>query len=252
MRGAGRFVAVTARVLVFVAAVVPGAVALVVPALGSWPWAMPALAGALGLTLLAMRPKAWGLVLLGLAMAVLAAQLGGKARNVLDVTAGLETEGSWPGYDLTSEPFPASSPEYVEVRGFFRSEWTLDEYAVADGQHPDQNAAPEAVLVPMAGTTGAIQNLEGAVVIARVPPGRASQGGVQRVRGKATPVDPGVVATLIQVEGADPAELGAVMVDVFAVPTRRDGIVRAALAVVCMLIGAACFWFAVGTGTEQS
>jgi hypothetical protein len=203
---------------------------------------MPVLAGAAVLGLFAMRPKAWGLLLVGGSLSVLAAQLGGQARNVLDVTAGLE-DGNWPVVDLTEGPFPSATSEFVAVRGYFRAQWTLDEYAVAEGVHPDQNVAPAAVVVPLTGTKEDKVTLDGAVVVVRMPPARASAGGLQTVRGKLVPVEMALVATILQMDSdVDVSKMHAVMVDMFAVPSRTEGVVRAALVVLCMLIAAGCFW----------
>ncbi len=249
--------------LAIVAAVGPAAVALAVPALARWPWAMPALAGGLGLGILVFRPRAWGLGLLGTAMAILAAQLGGPARNLLDVTADLDAD-SWPTYDLTQEGFPPSSPDFVAVRGFFRPAWTLDEYGVPTGEHPDQAVPPRAVLVPMlgvgpgtraeteaeagAGAPDETVALDGAVVIARVAPGRAEQGGIQMVRGKTEPVPPDVLGTLVRLgPQLQPGDLDAVLVDSLATPARRDALVGTGLTLLCMLIAGVCMGGAVRT-----
>ena len=219
------------------------ALALLVSGLADQPGAAPLAAGLVGAVTIALRPRAWGLLLLGIALSILAAQLGGGARNLLDASDALGDR--WPAYDLTKTPFPVGAPEYVEVSGHFRDEWVLDEYAVPQGEHPDQNQPARAVLVPMAGSTDEVLKLEGAIVVARVSPGRADADGRQTVRGKVAPLDPQVIGALVRVgAGVTEDDLEGVLVDTFDVPDRSAGWTRAGLALLCSLIALGCFWFA--------
>ncbi len=212
-----------------------------------WPWLAPAIAAVVAASVLVALRRSAALVVLAGALMAVSGFTAARARLLLDVTRGLE--GGWPEIDLTTDGIPERLPEYVELRGYFRDAWTLDEYAVAEGGRPDQSKPPVAVLLPFVGTQEDVVVYDGPIVIARVEPGRRATGGIAVIRGKTSTVAPELVASLVQIAGAELEDVDAVLIDTFARPTRREAWTNLAFTFVALAIAGACLWVAAGKTT---
>lgn len=163
--------------------------------------------------------RSGAIVVGGAALAIAAGLLTAEARRRFDEASA--REGA-PSYDLRTATLPDPAPAWVELHGFFHDGFVLDEYAVADGDRPDQSRPAEAVLVPFAGTDEGVATLDGPIVIARVEPARARLTGPQTIRGRTRPASPEILAVLVRVEGVgDPARVRGVIVDTLEEGPRR-------------------------------
>lgn len=199
-------------------------------------WVGPGLAVAGGAFLTVVRPRARYLVLLGTMLAVLASLAAPQ------VPLGL---GEPTLVDLRREQAPASLRGPVVVTGFFRDEWTMAEYAVAEGQLPQQDEPPEALLVPLLGVDQGAVPLHDVVLVARVRPGQEKQRGVQTLRGTARALEPELLGAFVQASGVDaPPGLIGVVVDAEH-DSRTPGWLRGGLVVLAMLGGLVCLLVAV-------
>ena len=241
--------AAPAAVVWFVAGANPGAVA------GAW-W-VPAVAGLVALVWLGVLRRSAVLLLVAGGLSILGTQAAAKARVMLDVSTDVTTEGAFPFHDLRDGGIPEPVPPYIRIRGYVRSGWTLDEYAVERGGLPDQSQAPIAVLIPVTGSPppeapegGEGEGAEGAernpiqpgdaVVVVRVAPNAAFERRTPAtLQGKIEPLDPELLGTLVQVEG-DGEGLRGVLVNTLAVPTRKDAWVELGLAAIALVVAMAC------------
>lgn len=170
---------------------------------GAWLGAGLAVIG--GIAFAIARPRARSLVLLGTVLAVLA----GLA--VPPLAVGIEEPTK---VDLRTQEVPPGLRGPVAVTGFFRDEWTMAEYAVAEGALPQQDAPAEALLVPLLGVEEGAAALRGAVIVVRVRPGQEKAAGVQTVHGRARGLEPEILAAFVQASGvAAPAGIEGVLVD---------------------------------------
>lgn len=201
---------------------------------GVWLGAGLAVVGGFALTL--VRPQARSLVLLGTMLAVLA----GLAAPQLPIELEEPTL-----VDLRTDDPPPTLRGPVVVTGFFRDEWTMAEFAVAEGALPRQDGPAEAVLVPVLGVEDEAVPLRDAVIVARVRPGQELAGGPQTLHGRARALEPELLAAFVQASGVDvPAGAQGVLVD--AVVAQRTpgwllgGLVSLAMigAVVCLSLAA--------------
>lgn len=209
-------------------------------------WVVPGLAIALGAGLAAIHRHNAGLWCLAAMLSAAASSMFLDSRSVLDLQHEFEEDTSTEHViDLTREAMPQSPPAHVAVRGYLRDAWVLDEYAVAPDELPDQSEAANAVLVPLVGTTEQVVTLQGAIVVARLAPGRRKDGALVTLRGTTRSVPEPVVQTLLQITGVPPdAEISAVMVDTLEVPSADRARTRAAIAGLLLLIGLTCAWAA--------
>lgn len=174
--------------------------------------------------------------LLGAALAGFAGLLAPEVPPLVRATRGLD---ALPVHDLREGPLVAEPGEWVAVEGFLRNEWTLDEYRVAEGERPDQNAAAAAVIVPLLGTEGEqVEAGEGVVLVARVTPELAERGGLQTLRGKLVEVAPEIVETLFTLPEGASAKGRARMLDSFDLPTTSEAWTQVGLLAAAMLLGA--------------
>ncbi len=242
---------------------VPLVLSLALPALIAWvaagvdpgsvveAWWVPAAGAAVALLWLAVLRRSVVLLLVAGGLAALGAQSSAKVRAMLEVA----NDGGLPFYDLRGGGIPDPAPPYVRVSGFVRAGWTLDEYAVEAGAIPDQSADPVAVLVPVVGSA-AVPLEDGAsdhghriepgvaVVVARVAPSAVFDGSQPTtLDGKTEPLDPELLATLVQVQG-DPAQLRGVLVDTLAIPSRQDAWLELGLALIAVLVAMLCGFMA--------
>jgi hypothetical protein len=224
-----------------IAGVLPAAVAYAFAATSTVPW-WPVLLVPIGAWV--ARPKArsgrgtWVLATLLAAVAVLAATRG---RNFAD--AGLGTD-AWPTYDLATTPMPTTPPLYVGVTGVLRDGFILGEYAVAQGDVPDQSRPADAVLVPMTPTNDAAVQLTGALVVVRI---RADVPRTQErvtLFGRTEILPREIVVTLVDLAGADADGAVGILVDTLRVP--QPGEVWTAIALLVALAGGAAVAFAIG------
>lgn len=178
---------------------------------GAWLGVGVAVVG--GMALSFARPRARSVVLLGALLAALA----GLAAPQLPVELEEPTL-----VDLRREDPPPGLRGPVVVTGFFREEWTMAEFAVAEGALPKQDGPAEAVLVPLLGVEEGAVPLREAVIVARVRPGRESAAGVQAVHGRARALEPEILSTFVQASGvAAPSGAGVTGVLVDATVERR-------------------------------
>ena len=136
-----------ARILPWLfAASVPACALLALPvagvALPVWVW--PAVGGALGLSLLAFKPSLPTGVIVGASLLAVSGFIGQQGGPKL---AEYRAEADIPFHDLTEGPLPEDLRGRVRVRGHLVSEPKLDEYAVAQGESPDQNAPPSCTAI---------------------------------------------------------------------------------------------------------
>lgn len=165
----------------------------------------------------AVAPRgAWWLATGLCAAAVLA---GGRARGLVDAATGRDR---WPTYDLVDTPMPSTPPPYVAVTGFLRDGWILGEYAVADGDVPDQSRPADAVLVPMAPTLEGTVRQGGALVVARVPADAPRSQARVTLYGRTEPLPPELASTLVELAGTRTDEVSAILVDTLRVPAPRE------------------------------
>ncbi len=246
------------------------ALSLAVPALVAWiaagsvpgavtgAWWVPAAAGGVAVLWLAWLRRSVVLLLVAGGLAALGAQTAATARVMVDVSTDAATEGEFPFYDLRDGGIPEPVPPYVRVSGFVRSGWTLDEYAVARGDLPDQSAEPIAVLIPVTGSPAAGDQTKGSlvtpgesIVVVRVPPKAAFDGNTPTaLQGKTDTLDPELLRTLVQVQG-DVGQIRAVLVDTLAIPSRQDAWLELGLAAIALLVAMACGFVAAAPSPES-
>ena len=228
------------RILVSGLAAVPWAVAWVVagarPDLAQSPWPVAIAAGVPAIAVLAWQRKQIVLFVVAFVLAAVAGYAGGQARVLWDVG----DEADWPTFDLTQAPLPEALPGYIAAVGYYHDDLKLREYAVEEGELPNQSEKAEAVLVPFVGSREELQ-LEGTIVIARVGADTLVQAASpQTIRGKVEPADPELVGTLVR--GGQNSK--GILLDTLQVPTSRDRWTNFAIAGIALLIACGCLWFA--------
>jgi hypothetical protein len=232
------------RILVSALAVLPWAVAWIAvgarPALADSPWPVAIAAGVPAVVVLAWQRRQWVLFAVAFALAGVAGYAGGRARQILDLTGD---DAAWPTYDLTAEPLPEALPEHVAIVGFYRAQWRLSEYAVPEGEIPNQSARADATLVPFVGSRDDVVTHGGPVVVARVPADAIVDGDEPiTIRGKVEPLRDELLHTLVQVSSADAR---GIMLDTLQRPERRSVWTNLAIAAIVALLAFACLWFAI-------
>jgi len=185
---------------------------------------------------------AWWLAVVLAAAAVLAA---GRARTHADGALGHE---DWPHYDLTQAPMPTNVPEYAAVRGVLRDGWVLGEYAVAEGDIPDQSQPAAAVLIPLTASADPTVPLRGAIVVARVRAATPRTTEPVTLFGRIEPLPEAITLTLVDLtpEARDAAT--GVLLDTLRVPQAGEAWTAVAL-LVGLALGAAV---AFALGARQS
>lgn len=158
----------------------------------------------------------WMFAMLLAAVSVLAAT---RARQLANAGLGHD---AWPTIDLATTPMPEHPPQYVAVTGILRDGWVLGEYAVAEGDVPDQSRPADAVLVPMTGTLDNAVQLEGALVVARVRADVPRTTDRVTLFGRTEPLPQELAVTLVDLAGDASAGVVGVLVDTLHVPSRRE------------------------------
>lgn len=200
------------------------------------PWVGAAIACACALPIALRFAEHRSQALLGAALAGFAAMISPDVPGLFRGSAELE---SMPVHDLREGPIVAEPGEWIVVRGYLRNEWTLDEYRVAQGERPDQNEAAKAVLVPLLGTEGEqVDASVGVVLIARVSPELAEQGGLHTLRGKLVEVAPEIIENLFVMQGGSPGQGRARMLDALDRPSKSQAWTQAGLLIAAALLGA--------------
>ncbi len=194
---------------------------------------------------IATRPRtgaAWIPWLLGVVLAATAALSAASARQLHDVASARD----WPTWDLASESVPRTTPEFVAVTGVPRIGIVLDEYAVERGGLPDQSQAAAAVLVPIAASADPnVATRE--LVVARVRPQELAafaEGEPTTLRGRAEPLPPELLATIVDLAGAGDRPDHGLLVDTLRVPTAREAWTRTAIAIALALLAVVAHGFA--------
>ncbi len=230
------------RALAVLATVAVPAAALVVGG-GLPPWVLPVVAAALVGPILVARRGAFLSILIGAGLAALSANTTVEAAALIEVTADPD---SWPHYDLTEASLGEEARGFVVVEGYYRGEWTLDEYRVESGERPDQNQAAAYELIPLLGSRDAVVVPEGRIVIARVPKKQAHATALTRARGKLEPLPEGILDSLVTFDPKLPKDrVSGVMLDTVEVPTRQQAWTQAALALIASLLALALLWLAI-------
>jgi hypothetical protein len=214
------------------------------------PWVGAALAFACGLPLAKRFAEQRSQALLGAALAGFAGLLAPEVPDLFRATRGVEGVAV---HDLREGPLVAETGEWVSVQGYLRNEWTLDEYRVAEGERPDQNAPAKAVIVPLLGTEGEqVDASAGGVLVARVGPELAESGGLQVLRGRLVEVAPEIVETLFTMPEGATGKGRARMLDTFDLPTKSGAWTQIGLMVAAALLGAALLVICVSVGPAKA
>ena len=238
------------RILVSASAVLPWAVAWIAvgarPALADSPWPVAIAAGVPAVVVLAWQRRQWVLFVVAFALAAVAGYAGGRARQILDLTGD---DAAWPTYDLTAQPLPDDLPEHVAIVGFYRTQWRLSEYAVPEGELPDQSKRADATLVPFFGTRDDVVTHGGPVVVARVAADAITQSDEPTtIRGKVEPLRDELLHTLVQVSSPDAR---GIMLDTLRRPERRNVWTNLAIAAIVALLAFACLWLAITPDPDE-
>ncbi|MEM6993848.1 MAG: hypothetical protein AAF721_25260 [Myxococcota bacterium] len=230
------------RIVALVGAVGPALAPFVAPG-HALPVALGAMVGAVVVLALTKRRE---LAAAGLVLAGAGAAVAPSAHDLLPLTglgAGVPT------VDLAAAPFPDPSPAYVEVRGWYRDQWTLDEYATAPGERPDQATTAPAVLVPFVGTTDDVVALRGAIVVARVAGGTRLSPNASTITGRVRPLPDEALGALVAI--ARPAgsegDIRGVIVDTLDAPRGGEAWTRLALVALLALASLGCLGIAAGS-----
>lgn len=200
-------------------------------------WIGVGLALAIGLAIGIARPRARSLVLLGTLLAAFAGltipQL--SLRRPDDLTL----------VDLRTEELSGALRGPARITGYFRREWMLAEYAVAEGDLPQQDESAAAQLVPFAGVEQGPIPLRGAVLIVRVRPGEQESAGLQTVQGRARALEDELLGTFVQASGLQvPAGVQGVLLDTLAPIDASPSWLRAGLVSLALVAAFACVWIA--------
>jgi hypothetical protein len=169
-------------------------------------WLWPAAGGLLGLSLLALRPALPTAVWIGAALLATSGLIAGQSAP--DLLAYAESDEEVPFYDLTKDPLGDEVSGRVRVRGHLLAEPKLIEYAVAEGENPDQNSPPHATVRLFLPTPDFAVPNEGRYLAARVltSQGSTRQDGADVVEGSLRPLPDELVRPLF---GGNPAPEGS-------------------------------------------
>jgi hypothetical protein len=213
-------------------------------------WVGPLAAIACTLPIVHAAVGARGQALLGAALVAMAAASTPELPKLLRITAA---DDVLPVHDLRDGPLPSDADGYVAVRGHLREEWVVDEYHPNEGERPDQNLEPTAVLLPMLGTTEVELHAEtlGRVIVARVSPEQLDGPAITTLRGRLGPVGDEIIDSLFIVQLDEHARTAgitarpeAVMLDTLDMPTRAEALTRTGLAAGAALLGLLMLYFA--------
>jgi hypothetical protein len=213
-------------------------------------WVGPLAAIACTLPIVHAAVGARGQALLGSALLAMAASGTPALPELLRITAA---DDVLPVHDLREGPLLIDADGYVAVRGYLREEWVVDEYHPAEGERPDQNLAPTAVLLPLLGTTEVDLRAEtlGRVIVARVSPELLDGPAIVTLRGRLGPVGDEIVDSLFIVQVDERARAAglmarpeAVLLDTLDMPTRAEALTRTGIVAGAALLGFLMLWFA--------
>jgi hypothetical protein len=225
-------------------------------------WVGPLAAIACTLPIVHAAVGARGQALLGSALLAMAASGTPALPELLRITAvfpalaalgGADDDDVLPVHDLREGPLPIDADGYVAVRGYLREEWVVDEYHPVEGERPDQNLAPTAVLLPLLGTTEVDLRAEtlGRVIVARVSPELLDGPAIVTLRGRLGPVGDEIVDSLFIVQVDERARAAglmarpeAVLLDTLDMPTRAEALTRTGVVAGAALLGFLMLWFA--------
>ncbi len=223
-------------------ATVPAAVTWIHQTLPARDWILLTIATTLGLPLILSRRRSWLPAVLAILLGWIGGLIAGRVRMFSELTLGdINAAHPWPGYDLRDGAIPNDVTGFIEVRGYFRNEWVLDEYQVANGQQPNQNEIADAVLVPFTSTLDRVLALEGAIVVARVRNHEHKRSGLQTIRGHVEHLPLEVLDTLVTVRGASTNDgPPGILLDTLELPSRRDVAVSASLLMLAVGLSLAC------------
>lgn len=211
-------------------------------------WIAPLAAVACTLPIVHAARDARVQIVVAAGLAAMATAMSPEVPELLAVTGDIEAMSV---HDLREAPLPPWQDGYVAVRGYLLSDWVVDEYRPEQGQRPDQDQTPRAVLLPLLGTDAQALDAAtiGRVVVARVRPDRLDGPQVVTLRGHLGPVDAEIVESLFVVQGlgGGPASTTpeAVLLDTLDLPTRSQALTRAALVGGAALLSLILLMFAI-------
>jgi hypothetical protein len=221
-------------------------------------WVGPLAAIACTLPIMYAAVHARGQAVLGAALVAMAAAATPELPELLRITTA---DDVLPVHDLRDGPLPSDAEGYVAVRGYLAEEWVVDEYHPAEGERPDQNLAPTAVLLPLLGTTALELHADalGRLIVARVSPTQLDGPPIVTLRGRLAPVGDEIIDSLFIVQldeqaraSGMPARPDAVLLDTFDMPTRAEALTRTGLAAGAALLGLLMLWFALPRASVKS
>lgn len=178
---------------------------------------------------------------LGLALCTASVLAAARARAIAEPAL---LSDRWPSYDLEHDAVPGTPAPYIEVTGVLRDGWILGEYAVAEGDVPDQSRPADAVLVPVTANTDSTIVLRGAIVVARVRAEVPRTTNEVTLRGRTEPLPKELATTLVDLSGGSAAQVPAVLLDTLRVPTSSEAWTAIVLALGLAIGTAAAFHFA--------
>jgi len=229
------------RLVAVLGGLAPAVLPFVAPSLPTLALLAP---GLLGLVIV-VATRRRGPAVVGVLLALAAGMLAPAARDLLPLT-GVGGEAAT-HVDLHTEGFPNPAPKYAEVRGRYRGDWLLDEYAVAADGRPNQSTAAAAVLVAFVGTTEDVVELRGAIVVARVAAGTPMDTNAVTIRGRVQPLPDELLMALVSIAGStDDSGTKPVgfIIDTLDNPQPGEAWTRLILVLLLALGALVCLWIA--------
>ena len=180
-------------------------------------WALPVAAALLALVIGTLNARQIVSTALGALMLTVATHQADAASASVAVDPD---STSWPTYDLTNGPLPDDASGFVNVSGFLRPSLKIREFQVEGTQRPDQNEAAHAALMPLVGSREGVIEVNGRIVIARVPDAGRTAPAIAQLRGELVPVPEGIDEVLVRSATSDAGEqLQTVMLDTRSAPS---------------------------------
>lgn len=165
----------------------------------------------------------------GVVLSATAAYVGPRARTLAALAFG---DDAWPTVDPEHAEV-ADDAAYLQVDGWLRTHWVLDEYAVGQGAIPDQSRPPASVLAPIAASFDAEIAYDDVVFAARLPTVVRDRSEWVELRGRVEPMKPELMRTLAELAGAPAVRRG------FVIDTRRAPTSGEAWATLFVVLGLA-------------
>lgn len=180
-------------------------------------WVLPAAATLLALVLGAVNARR----ILSTALGALMLAVATHQADAASASIGIDPDpGSWPTHDLTTGPLPDDATGFVNVSGYLRPSLKIREFQVEGTQRPDQNEAAHAALMPLVGSREGVIEVNGRVVIARVPEAGRIDPALAQLRGELVPVPEGIDEVLVRSATSEAGQqIRSVMLDTRSAPS---------------------------------